>query len=141
VRRLLLDVNVILDVLLNRTPFADAASDVWSAVETGRAQGFISAHAITTIHYLNTRSVGRKMAADTTEALLSVFDVAIVDEGVLRRAAAAGWADFEDAVTAAAAARARCDAIVTRNPKDFAKASIRVITPALAAAALGNGRG
>lgn len=137
-RRILIDVNVILDVLLNRSPHADNASEVWSAVETGRAQGFISAHAITTIHYLNTKAVGRKMAAETTEALLSVFDVAIVDEGVLRKAAAAGWPDFEDAVTAAAAASARCDAIVTRNPRDFSKSSLRVITPALAAAALGN---
>jgi hypothetical protein len=55
---------------------------------------------------------------------------------VLRRAAAAGWRDFEDAVTAAAATRARCDAIVTRNPRDFAKADARVVTPSDAAAAL-----
>jgi hypothetical protein len=60
----------------------------------------------------------------------------VVDEAVLRTAAAMGWRDFEDAVTTAAALRARCDAIVTRNPKDFAKASIRVMKPAEAAAAL-----
>ncbi len=65
-----------------------------------------------------------------------MFDVAVVDEAVLRSAAAMGWRDFEDAVTTAAALRARCDAIVTRNPKDFAKASIRVLKPAEAAAAL-----
>jgi uncharacterized iron-regulated protein len=102
----------------------------------GVAHGLLSAHAVTTIHYLNTRAVGAKMARATTEALLSVFDVAVVDEAVLRSAAAMVWRDFEDAVTTAAALRARCDAIVTRNPRDCAKASIRVLKPAEAAAAL-----
>lgn len=136
-RRLLLDVNLILDVLLDRRPHIEEASAVWAGVESGRAQGLLSAHAVTTVHYLNARAVGSKMAKDTTEALLLVFDVAPVDEAVLRTAAAMGWRDFEDAVTAAAAIRARCDAIITRNPKDFARASsIRIVTPAVAAAFL-----
>ncbi len=32
-RRILLDVNVVLDVLLDRTPFAASASLVWSAAQ------------------------------------------------------------------------------------------------------------
>lgn len=133
-KRLLIDVNLVLDVLLDRKPHAEAASAVWAAVETGRAVGYLPAHAVTTIHYLNAKAAGAKTASATTQALLSVFDVAVVDEAVLRSAAALGWRDFEDAVTTAAAIRARCDAIVTRNPKDFAKASIRVLTPGEAAA-------
>jgi predicted nucleic acid-binding protein len=136
VTRLLLDVNLILDVLQDRKPHADDASAVWAIVESGRAVGYLSAHAITTIHYLNSKAVGAKTAGATTEALLHVFDVAVVDEPVLRAAAALKWRDFEDAVTACAAIRSRCDAIVTRNPKDFANASIRVMAPREAAAAL-----
>lgn len=132
--RVLLDVNLILDVLLDRHPHAGHASAVWSAVESGRAAGFLSAHAVTTIHYLNARAVGERHARETTEALLSVFAVAAVDEGVVRSALALGWRDFEDAVTAAAAQRARCAAIVTRNPRDFKGSPVRVLTPAEAAA-------
>jgi len=135
--RILLDVNVILDVLLNRRPHVDASSDVWTAVETGRAQGFLSAHAVTTVHYLNAKAAGKKMAAETTEALLSVFDVAGVDEAVLRSALSLDWKDFEDAVTAAAAQRARCSAIVTRNVADFRKSPVRVLAPIEAATWLG----
>lgn len=132
--RILLDVNLVLDVLLERGPHAGTASDIWSAVETGRAQGFLSAHAVTTVHYLNTKSVGSKVARETTDALLSVFEVAPVDEAVMRSALGLGFPDFEDAVTAAAAQRARCAAIVTRNPRDFRKSPVRVLTPAEAAA-------
>lgn len=133
-KRILLDVNVVLDVLLDRRPFADGSSAVWASVERGEAEGCLSAHAITTLHYLNARAVGSRMAHDTTEALLSVFDVAGVDAAVLNAALALKWPDFEDAVTAAAARRAKCDALVTRNPRDFKGSSVRVLTPAEATA-------
>src|SRR6185436_5175889 len=138
-RRLLIDVNVVLDVLLDRRPFADASSAVWSAVENGEAEGLLAAHAVTTLHYLNARAVGARGARETTEELLSVFNVAGVDEAVLASALALGWPDFEDAVTAAAARRAKCDAIVTRNPRDFAKSPIRVLAPSEAVAWLHRG--
>ena len=77
--RLLFDVNVVLDVLLDRKPFADASSSAWAAVERGDADGVLSAHAVTTLHYLNARTVGVRMATETTEALLSVFEVATQD--------------------------------------------------------------
>jgi predicted nucleic acid-binding protein len=128
-KRILLDVNVVLDVLMNRAPHADASSHVWSLVEDGRVEGLLSAHAVTTIHYLNAREVPPKMAARTTEALLSVFGVAAVDQVVVRTALGLGWKDFGDAVTAAAAERARCAAIVTRNVRDFRRSPVRAFTP------------
>jgi predicted nucleic acid-binding protein len=134
VRRILLDVNVVLDVLLDRAPFAEGASAVWAVVERGEAVGLLSAHAVTTLHYLNARAAGAGTARETTNALLSVFDVADVDAGVLKAALALGWGDFEDAVTAAAARRAGCDVLVTRNPRNFARSPIRVLTPSEAAA-------
>lgn len=133
-KRVLLDVNVVLDVLLDRAPFAEPASAVWAAVEQGEAEGLLSAHAVTTLHYLNAKAVGPRGARETTEALLSVFDVAGVDVAVLKAAAGLGWADFEDAVTAAAARRARCHGVVTRNPRDFPRSPVRVLTPSEAAA-------
>ena len=51
-KRLLLDVNVVLDVLLDRTPYAEASAAVWAAVEQGEAEGYLSAHAVTTLRYL-----------------------------------------------------------------------------------------
>ncbi|MFA5909594.1 MAG: PIN domain-containing protein [Vicinamibacterales bacterium] len=133
-KRVLLDVNVVLDVLLDRAPFADASSAIWAAVEQGQAEGLLSAHAVTTLHYLNAKAVGVRMARETTDALLSVFAVASVDGAVLNAALALNWTDFEDAVTAAAAKRAKCDALVTRNPSDFKGSPVRVLTPSEAAA-------
>lgn len=139
-KRLLFDVNVIFDVLLDRQPHADVASEVWGCVEDGRIVGLLSAHAVTTIHYLNAREVGPKVARQTTDALLSVFDVAAVNRHVLLSALGLGWKALEDAVTAAAAQHAKCDGLVTRNPDDFKRSPVRVLTPAEALAWVNAGR-
>ena len=51
-KRVLLDVNVILDVLLDRKPHAEASAAAWAAVEIGAAKGLLAAHAVTTVYYL-----------------------------------------------------------------------------------------
>lgn len=129
-QRILLDVNVILDVLLDRGPHAGPSGLVWSAVERGRLEGMIAGHALTTIHNLIRRQLGASRARQAVKAMLKVFRVAAVDGEAIARALDMDWPDFEDAVSAAAAERARCDAIVARDPKGFRRAPMRVLSPA-----------
>jgi predicted nucleic acid-binding protein len=133
--RLLLDVNVLLDVLLDRPPHAAAAAAVWAEVEEGRAEGLIPAHGVTTIHYLARRSRGRAFARETIGDLMSVFQVAALDESSIRRAVDLDWNDFEDAVCAVVGHASGCHALVTRNPGDYAEdAPLPVVGPAAAVA-------
>lgn len=85
-KSLLLDLNVILDVILDRRPGADAASALWAAIESGHGRAFIPAHGITTIFYLLEKARGAAFARDGVERLLGVFGVAAVDAAVVRRA-------------------------------------------------------
>jgi predicted nucleic acid-binding protein len=132
-KKILLDINVILDILLDRKPHVTASSVVWTAVETGRAKGWVPAHGLTTIHYLVRKARGAAAARRTVESIMKVFDVARIDSAVIHRALALGWKDFEAAVTAAAAESAHCDLIVTRDPKGFPESPVRVILPEAAA--------
>lgn len=127
--RLLLDLNVVLDVLLDRHPHAGPAAALWAAVERGRAQAFLPAHGFTTIHYLARRARGAKFARDTIAGLLHVFSVAQVDAAVIHHAIGLAWADFEDAVCTAAAVETRCDAIVSRDPSGFPDSPVPVVAP------------
>jgi len=137
VKRLLFDLNVVLDVLLDRHPHVEAAARVWTAVEAKLAIGLLPAHALTTIHYLVARERGPREARRVVETLLGIFQVAPVDEPALRQALALPFGDFEDAVCAACAVAARCDALVTRDVSGFRKSPVPVLTPAAAAAAIG----
>ena len=87
---------------------AVAAARVWGVFERGNSQGFLPAHAFTTIHYLATRARGRAFARRTIDDLLRVFDVAAVDGAVIRKALSFEWPDFEDAVCAASASSLAC---------------------------------
>ncbi len=128
-KRILLDTDVVLDVLLDRHPHADASAAVWVAVETGISEGFLAAHAVTTIHYLLRKEIGNIKARRIVSAILSVFGVAPVDTAVIQEALQLPLADFEDAVTAAAARLAGCECIVTRDPKGFRGSPVRALPP------------
>jgi predicted nucleic acid-binding protein len=126
---ILLDTNVVLDVLLDRKPYVDASAAAWAAVETGVSEGMLAAHAVTTIHYLIRKEIGSVKAVRTISAILSVFGIAAVDGAVIQDALQLPIADFEDAVTAAAARVAGCECIVTRDPRGFRGSPVRSLTP------------
>jgi len=132
-KRVLIDTNVVLDVLLERKPYLAASAAVWDAVESGGAEGYLAAHAITTIHYLAQKQLGTRRAKRVIASLLQVFRVAAVDGDVLRDALQYETQDFEDAVSAAAAQATGCEAIVTRDPKGFRASGLPVLTPEAAA--------
>jgi predicted nucleic acid-binding protein len=129
VRKVLIDVNVVLDLLLDRKPFVEASAAVWAAIETGTAEGVLAAHAVTTIHYLVQKEMGGAKARRIIAEILRIFDVAAVDLTVVQAALHLPLPDFEDAVTASAARLAGCDFIVTRDLKGFRGSPVRPLTP------------
>jgi len=128
-RRVLVDLNVVLDVLLNRAPHVEASAALWAAVEAGEGEGLLAAHAVTTLHYLAARSGGREFGDRCVADVLSVFSVAPIDASVLAKALDLGWDDFEDAVCAAAASSAGCDMIATRDPRGFRRSACPALAP------------
>jgi predicted nucleic acid-binding protein len=102
---------------------------LWAAIERGQAEGMLSAHALTTIHYLVGRERSTAAAKRTIASLLRVFSVAAVDRIVIQEALDLPCADFEDAVSVAAAHFAGCDLIVTRDPKGFRGSRVAVLSP------------
>ncbi len=55
--RLMLDTNVLLDALLSREPWVEAATLLWKANDEGKIQGYIAASSFTDIFY-----IARKLA-------------------------------------------------------------------------------
>jgi predicted nucleic acid-binding protein len=128
--RLLIDVDVVLDVFTRREPhFADSAA-LLAACETGRCAGVVAAHTITTLWYLLAKYHGKARAREKTAELLRVVGVAAVDEQVIHAALALDFADFEDAVQSQAAAALGVDYVVTRNLADFSRGPVSAIAPA-----------
>ncbi|MDE0361172.1 MAG: PIN domain-containing protein [Rhodospirillaceae bacterium] len=127
--RVLFDTNVLIDFLLDRAPFADAATDLLSRVDRGQILGMACATSITTIFYLVQKALGRSEARRHVATLLSILEVAPVNRTNLERAADSGVSDFEDAVVIEAARQANATCIVTRDEGDFARSALPVYSP------------
>lgn len=127
--RVLLDTNVILDFLLDRPPFADAATAVWQANRQGRFEGYISAITPINVFYIARRIKGADVARRMVAGLLAACQVCLIDSLVLQSALALPMRDYEDAVQVASATADRLDAIVTRDTKDYAGAALSVFSP------------
>jgi predicted nucleic acid-binding protein len=138
-KRLLLDVNVVLDFVLARAPFSEDAATLWSEAEAGRVEILVPAHGVTTVYYLAARDRGSAFAHKVIGDLLVVPTVAAVDAAVLRRALALVAPDFEDAVCAAAAEAARCDLLVTRDPRGYRHSPVTAVDPTTALAMVRTG--
>jgi len=130
VRRVLLDINVVLDVLANREPFVDEAEAILRQVEARAIEGLVAAPTLTTLHFLLARHLGKAKVHKVLTDLLHVVRVVPVDEDRIRHALALNWTDFEDAVQAACAEKAEADYLVTRDKKGFKKSPVKVVTPA-----------
>lgn len=127
--KVMLDLNVIVDVLQQREPFFLASAKVCDAVCNGRVEGYVPAHAATTIFYLVRRNATRERSEKAIDWLLGAFNVVPADKSVFLRARNIELEDFEDAVVVASAEKEKCDYIVTRNIDDYRKSSIKAVMP------------
>lgn len=126
---LLLDTNVVLDVLLNRTPWVTDSLAVWDACDKGQATGFITATTLTNIFYIARRQTDVHRAHQAVRICLDAFTICTVDQSVLEHAYLLSGKDFEDDLQIACAVLSNVDAIITRNTADFDHATIPVLSP------------
>ena len=129
--KILLDTNVVLDVLLDRQAFKQDSLDAMKkAINNGHIL-YMSASAITDVFYILRKSTESKTdAISHLKNLLSIVNVAEVNESCILNALSSKIKDYEDAVVDETAVFSSIDLILTRNIKDFKAAKTSVMTPA-----------
>ena len=126
---ILIDLNVLLDVLQRREPFYKASAELLAEVETGRVEGFIAAHSVTTLFYLIQKGNSPAHARATITNLLQFLKILPVDQNTIEQALNLNFRDFEDAVQMISAVQRKVDFLITRNVKGFQPALIPVMQP------------
>jgi len=134
--KLLIDINVILDVALAREPHLMSSQKMLSHIERKKALGYISAISCTTIYYLIQKENSRKKALGYTRDLLKLLSVVEVNRKTLERGLELEAKDFEDSVQMACAENCQANYIITRNSIDYKNSPIPAISPAEYLAAL-----
>jgi len=125
----LIDTNVVLDVLMNREPHA-AHSTPFMKLCGSSITGCITTNQTTDIFYLLCRQgKNEPEAKGIVQKLvenLTLIDVVAKD---VYAAFSIPMDDFEDALLAQCAKRAKVDYIVTRNENDFVNSPVPALSP------------
>lgn len=129
-RRVLVDTNVILDLLARRAPFHKESEQIFTQADLGEVELVVSSLSLVNSHYIlssilkakDARTILRKfkVLVETHELNDKIIELSLNDDQ---------FKDFEDGIQNYTAVESQCDVIVTRNIKDFKKASIPVMTP------------
>ena len=127
--KVLFDLNIILDVLQEREPFYEASAQLLAHAETGKIQGFLAPHSLTTLFYLIQKDQSASHAKVIITNLLQILKIATVDQSTIEQALNLPYNDFEDAVQMMAAVQCRADYLVSRNVRDFQPAPLTVLQP------------
>jgi predicted nucleic acid-binding protein len=128
--QVLFDLNILLDVLQERAEFYDFSALLLARAETGRIQGWLAAHSVTTLFYLIAKGRSPEQARVTLTSLLQFLKIAPVDQNTIEQALNLPYRDFEDAVQMIAALQVQADYLLTRNVRDYEPAPLEVIQPA-----------
>jgi predicted nucleic acid-binding protein len=127
--KIMIDLNVILDVLQKRNPFYETSAALLAAAEIGDVDGFISAHSVTTLFYLIQKGSSSSEARAAITNLLQFLKIGPVDQTTIEQALNLDYSDFEDAVQMMSAVQCRSDYLITRNTKDYQPTLLPVIQP------------
>ena len=128
-KRIFVDTNILLDVLLEREGYYYDALKIWANAENGNVEACIAAISLNNIHY-----VMRKLKSETTamiavKILLRIFKVIPVDADILGLAVDFHDKDFEDDIQLQYAIKAKCSQLFTRNPNHYDHSAIAVVPP------------
>jgi predicted nucleic acid-binding protein len=127
VKKLFLDSDIILDAVLKRPGFVVPAMNIINLLQQREFKAVTSSVAFVNVNYFLDK-FDRDNKLKLLTGIRSIVSIAKVDEEIIDVSLNSGLKDFEDAVQYFTAITAKCDAIITRNIKDYRHSTIPVLT-------------
>ena len=129
-KRILLDSDVILDLLLERQAFCDDANMLVLACEQKLFHGYMTPVSIANIYYIFRQNASHMKVIEQLQLLLKIIGILNMDQKQVLAALDSKFTDFEDALQYYSALQSnKVDGIITRNTTDYKKSALPVFTP------------
>ena len=129
-KKVFIDTNVLLDLLLEREPWSKDSALLFSMADRKEIELLCCSLSFSTAIYLMQRfKYTRKEIVSKLSIVKSICTVTTVNESVIDRMLQSDFNDFEDAIQYYSALSFGAESIITRNTKDFQKSLIPVHTP------------
>ena len=127
--KVFVDTDVCIDLLSGRMPFNKSAELLFSLADTGQIKICVSSLSFSNIDYVLLSQYSTTHSRQIIAKFKTLVQVLAVNSKTIDLAIASDFNDFEDAVQYSCAIEHNLTTIITRNLKDYKKATIKVLTP------------
>ena len=127
--RVFVDTDICLDLLSGRKPFNKSAEVLFSLADNGKIKIYVSALSFANIDYILRSQYSTNHSRQVIARFKTLVNVLSVESKTIDLAIVSDFNDFEDAIQYCCAIENNFTTILTRNIKDYKKATIRVLTP------------
>lgn len=127
---ILVDTNIILDIFMDREPYAEEARTIMTKCADREVVGYLAAHSIPNLFYILRKEYSQKERRKLIRNLCDIFRISDLNaEKIISAVENEDFSDFEDCLQEECAVEVLADYIVTRNPNDYKMSRVKVIEP------------
>ncbi|MDD6899578.1 PIN domain-containing protein [Treponema porcinum] len=127
--KIFVDTDVILDLLARRIPHFHFSAVLFTFAEMKKLELYTTPLIIANTFYILRKQLGNDSAKNALRKLRILLHVIDSTESIIDKALNSDFSDFEDAIQYYTALEYGIPVILTRNIRDYKKASIVVQTP------------
>jgi predicted nucleic acid-binding protein len=127
--KVFVDTDVCLDLLSGRKPFNKTAEILFSLADNRKVKIYVSSLSFSNINYVLRSQYSSTHSRQLIGKFKTLVHVLSVDSKTIDLAIASDFNDFEDAIQYSCALENNLTTIITRNVKDYKKATIAILTP------------
>jgi len=123
------DTNIIIDVLSQRINFFEESQDFFTSAIDNKTKLVVSTLSFSNTHYILSEQMKQRKVRNTLRKFKTLVTVASFSDKILELSLEEDFKDFEDGIQYFIALENSCEAIITRNKKDFKNSQIPVLSP------------
>ena len=128
-KKLFLDSDVLLDLLLDRQPYSNDIEELIENSISNEVELYTSPISITNINYIIGRLENKAKADLKTNKILELVRIEAVNQLVIDQASSSKFKDFEDSVQNYCAVASNHEILITRNTKDYKESELAILAP------------
>jgi predicted nucleic acid-binding protein len=127
--KVFVDTDICIDLLSGRKPFNKTAEILFSLADNKKVKIYVSSLSFSNIDYVLRSQYSSTHSRQLIGKFKTLVNVLLVDSKTIDLAITSDFNDFEDAIQYSCAIENSLTTLITRNVKDYKKASIAVLTP------------
>jgi len=126
--KLLVDTNIVIDLLANRSAFVSEAQALFTLADQKKVKLYVSSLTFANTYYILSQKMKLENVRKTLRTFKVLLEVLPMDDKIIDLALDSDFKDFEDAIQYNTAIENGINIIITRNLKDFKTAKTPVLT-------------